>query len=308
MSDSETYAQVGDIKVRYERHDGPVDGPTFLLVHGLGGSLDNWASVVPLLTHRGSVVSLDLGGFGKTQVAPHRAAVSENLKLLHAFARQVIDGPVVLAGNSMGGLLSAQLAARDPQLVSGAVLIDPAIPAVFRGYPHREVIRGFAMTTLPGLSRIAARRLAASTVRQEVERTIAMVTSRFDNVDPAVIDRHVELSEYRLRNIRGAGPSFEAAARSLLAMLTQRKRYYSVVGRIQVPVLLLHGDRDKLVNVRCARALAKRNSSWTYIEGAGIGHTPMLDFPAWTAEQMLTWTDAKLGELRHTSKAPKTHP
>lgn len=290
VSDSETYAEVGNVRVRYERHEGPADGPTFLLVHGLGGSLDNWAAVAPLLAQRGTAICLDLGGFGKTQVAPPQASVSANLKLLHAFTQQVVGHPVVLAGNSMGGLLSAQLAARDPELVRGAVLIDPAMPVVFRGYPHREVIRDFAMTTLPGLSRIAARRLAASTVRQEVERTIAVVTSQWENIDPALIDRHVALSQYRIQHIRDAGPCFEQAATSLLAMLAHRKRFYSVVGRITSPVLLLHGDRDKLVNVRSARALAKRNPSWTYVEGAGIGHTPMFDFAQWTAEQILTWT------------------
>lgn len=302
VSENETYAEVGDIRVRYERHEGPADGPTFLLVHGLGGSLDNWAAVAPLLAQHGTAISLDLGGFGKTEVAPPQAAVSANLNLLHSFAQQVVGHPVILAGNSMGGLLSAQLAARDPELVRGAVLIDPAIPLVFRGYPHRQVIRDFAMTTLPGLSRIAARRLAASTVRQEVERTIAMVSSRWDNIDPALINRHVALSEYRIQHVRSAGPCFEEAAKSLLAMLSHRKRFYGVVGSIKAPVLLLHGDRDKLVNVRCARALATRNPSWSYVEGSGIGHTPMFDFPEWTAEQIVVWVASSVGKSQASNQ------
>lgn len=302
VSDSETYAEVGDARVRYERHEGPADGPTFLLVHGLGGSLDNWAAVAPLLARCGTTISLDLGGFGKTEVAPAQASVSANLKLLHAFAQQEIGHPLVVAGNSMGGLLSAQLAARDPELVRGAVLIDPAIPLVFRGYPHRDVVRDFAMTTLPGLSRIAARRLAASTVRLEVERTIAVVSARWDDIDPALIDRHVALSEYRIQHVRGAGACFEEAAKSLLAMLSHRKRFYSVVGRIQAPVLLLHGDRDKLVNVRCARALAKRNPSWTYVEGSGVGHTPMFDFPQWTTDQIVKWTKVSVQESKASDR------
>ncbi len=290
---SQDHVEIGGVRVRYERHDGHGDGPIFVLVHGLGGSLENWAAVAPLLARRGPVLALDLGGFGHTEVHPEQAAVQRNLVLLQRFVRQMTDRPVVLAGNSMGGLLSAQLAARDPGGVAGAVLIDPAIPLVFRGYPHRQILADFAMTTLPGLSRIAARRLAASTVRQEVERTMRSVTTHFEDVDPAVVDRHVELTEYRLEHVRGAGASFEVAGRTLLGMLAKRKRYYEVVGRITCPVLLLHGDGDKLIHVRSARALAKRNPAWTYVEGADIGHTPMLDRPAWVDEQIGAWLDAR---------------
>ncbi|MEO8850100.1 MAG: alpha/beta hydrolase [Allobranchiibius sp.] len=214
---------------------------------------------------------------------------------MQAFITETVGRPAIVAGNSMGGLLTAQLAARDPEMVAGAVLIDPAIPLVFRGYPHREILRDFAMTTLPGLSRITAKRMAASTVRQEVERTIKVVTSRFDLVDPALVDRHVDLSEWRLRDVREARESFEEAGKSMITILANRKRFHSVIGRITSPVLMLHGDQDKLVNVRAARALAQRHPSWTYIEGEGIGHTPMFDFPDWTAGQILQWLDARPG-------------
>lgn len=290
---SDDYVELGGTKVHYERCDAPADGPVFVLVHGLGGSLDNWAAVAPILAARGPVLSLDLGGFGRTQVHPRDASVPANLRLLQRFVKEMVGRPAIVAGNSMGGLLTAQLAARDPDLVAGAVLVDPAIPLVFRGYPHREVLRDFALTTLPGLSRIAAKRLAASTVQQEVEYTIRMVTTTFDDIDPELVDRHVRLSEYRLQHVRGAGESFEVAARSLLAMLARRKRYYAVVGRIAKPVLLLHGDQDKLVHVRSARALAKRNPSWTYVEGKCIGHSPMFDFPDWTTEQIVRWLDRR---------------
>lgn len=295
MTGSDDYVDLDGTRVHYERHDGPADGPAFVLVHGLGGSLDNWGSVAPLLAARGPVLSLDLGGFGLTQVHPRDAAVPANLKLLQRFTAQMVGRPAIVAGNSMGGLLTAQFTARDPGAVAGAVLIDPAIPLVFRGYPHREVLRDFAMSTLPGLSRIAARRLAANTVRQEVERTIRMVTTRYDDIDPELIERHVRLSEHRASHVRGAGASFEVAGRSLLTMLGKRKRYYAVVGGVTRPVLLLHGDQDKLINVRSARALAKRNPSWTYVEGEGIGHTPMFDFPDWTAKHILAWLDARPG-------------
>jgi pimeloyl-ACP methyl ester carboxylesterase len=52
--------------VHYREWPGPADGPTFVCVHGLGGSMVNWALVAPGLARRGRVLALDLAGFGLT--------------------------------------------------------------------------------------------------------------------------------------------------------------------------------------------------------------------------------------------------
>ena len=59
--------------------DGPVayrewgadtgSGPTFVCVHGLGGSLLNWVPVAPGLARHGRVLAVDLAGFGLTPSA-----------------------------------------------------------------------------------------------------------------------------------------------------------------------------------------------------------------------------------------------
>jgi pimeloyl-ACP methyl ester carboxylesterase len=43
------WADLG-VPVHYVDHGGPPDGPLLLMVHGLGGSLVNWAALAPLLT------------------------------------------------------------------------------------------------------------------------------------------------------------------------------------------------------------------------------------------------------------------
>jgi pimeloyl-ACP methyl ester carboxylesterase len=117
-----------DGPVHYREWEGPAEGPTFVLVHGLGGSLLNWAPVAPGLALWGRVVALDLAGFGLTPLAERSAGVTANRRLLRGFMQALELPPVVLVGNSMGGMVSMLQAARNPETVSSLVLVDAAFP------------------------------------------------------------------------------------------------------------------------------------------------------------------------------------
>jgi pimeloyl-ACP methyl ester carboxylesterase len=143
---------------RYLDLDGPVhhlmwDGPderTFVLVHGLGGSVLSWAAVAPGLAERGRVVALDLAGFGRTPLAGRRARITDQTELLARFVDAVAaDRPVVLCGNSMGGAISMLLAGRAPHRVEGLVLSNSVFPWVWGAYPAPIVMVGFGMYQLP---------------------------------------------------------------------------------------------------------------------------------------------------------------
>src|SRR5580704_8559497 len=92
--------------------DGPVyvadyggDGPVMLLVHGLGGAHLNWMAVAPLLAVDHHVYALDLPGFGRSPLAGRRSTIAANVDLVSRAITHLAPGPVVLMGNSMGGLL-----------------------------------------------------------------------------------------------------------------------------------------------------------------------------------------------------------
>src|SRR5665811_1399914 len=58
-----------------------------------------------------------------------------------------------------------------------------------------------------------------------------------------------------------------------------------------VPVLLLHGDQDRLVPIAAARATAAANPTWSFEVARGVGHVPQLELPEWTTGQILGWLD-----------------
>jgi pimeloyl-ACP methyl ester carboxylesterase len=56
-------------------------------------------------------------------------------------------------------------------------------------------------------------------------------------------------------------------------------------------VLLVHGDRDRLIPVAAARDIARRHPSWRYLELADVGHVPQLQVPEELAAEVLGWLD-----------------
>jgi pimeloyl-ACP methyl ester carboxylesterase len=77
-----------DGPVRYREWPGP-PGPTFVCVHGLGGTHLNWLAVAPELSGRGRVIAIDLAGFGYTPRAGRSSGLPANRRLLSRFLGEV---------------------------------------------------------------------------------------------------------------------------------------------------------------------------------------------------------------------------
>ncbi|MBP1326023.1 pimeloyl-ACP methyl ester carboxylesterase [Leucobacter exalbidus] len=99
----------------------------FILVHGIGMGRIVYQDVVPILAEHGRVVALDLPGFGDSPEPGSKTTIEETAQNVARFMRDKGLSPAVLVGHSMGTQVVAQLAASDPDLVSGLVLIAPTI-------------------------------------------------------------------------------------------------------------------------------------------------------------------------------------
>jgi pimeloyl-ACP methyl ester carboxylesterase len=278
--------------VHYVDYGGPDDQaarPPIVLVHGLGGSHLNWDLLAPYLTRHARVLALDLPGFGRSEPGDRRATVHANVAVLDRFLREVVGRPVVLVGNSMGGMISILETARATEWVCGLVLLDPAIPGPRRRVDPR-IGGAFAIYAVPGVGErfLRLRRYGQSPLM----RALAMLRLCGvdpDSLPPELIDRSVELIEQR-EDVAGMDRAFLAAARSLLVVLADPRGYRAdMSGLTDVPVLLMHGDRDRLIHVEAARDVARRHPAWRYVELAGVGHVPQLQVPERVAEEILAW-------------------
>jgi pimeloyl-ACP methyl ester carboxylesterase len=278
---------------------GGTGRPVLVLVHGLGGSHLNWELLAPLLTADAHVLALDLPGFGMSAPLGRPSTVRRNVAVLARFVREHGDPPVVLVGNSMGGLISMLVAARMPGLVQGLVLLDPALPAPLRALRSPVAVPMMAAYALPGVGE----RLRKNLRRRTGARATLEATLRLCGVDPAalpddLVRRSVALVE-RQSDVAGMDRAFLSASRSLAWTLARRATYEAAMRSVTAPVLLLHGDQDRLVPVEAARAVAGRHPGWRYVELEGIGHVPQLQVPEQVAGHLLAWlrgTDDPLGQ------------
>lgn len=278
-----------DGPVHYVDHGGAEDGPVLVCVHGLGGSLLNWAALVPLLTPTCRVTALDLAGFGHTRGGARSTSVQANQRLLHRFLTEVAGTPAVLVGNSMGGLISILQASARPDTVAGLVLVDPALPLSLDARPDLRVVASFAAFLFPAVGRRLLSRRRDTTSAEEAAHALLRLCCEDPSRVPAdVVGQHIELAGER-REYSDADSEMLTAAQSLLFVLADRRRYAAMQRSIDVPVLLLHGDRDRLVPVASARAAAAANPAWRFEVAEGVGHVPQLEVPEWTAAQVLRW-------------------
>jgi pimeloyl-ACP methyl ester carboxylesterase len=276
--------------VHYVDFGGPQSGPAVVLVHGLGGSHLNWDLFAPLLNDHARVWALDLPGFGRSEPGARKASVSANAETLHRFLDDVVGEPVVLIGNSMGGMLSILTTGEHPEAVTGLVLLDPAIPGPRRALDPLVALM-FAIYAVPFLGeRFLRMRRTRQSELVRVREMLELCGVDPDGVPREVIDRSVTLLQER-EDVEGMDRAFLTAARSLLRLLVDPRRYRTAMASIRVPVLLVHGDRDRLVPVAAARDIARRHPTWRFIELAEVGHVPQLQVPDRLAKDVLSWLE-----------------
>ncbi len=264
--------------------------PPLLLVHGLGGSSLNWVLLADLLRDEHRIYALDLAGHGFTRALDGlSASVGANAKLVRRFVEEVVGEPVVLVGNSMGGLISSMVASRHPELVRGLVLLDPALPAP-RNRPDAQATSLFTLLGAPirrGLRQRTKRRISLA---GEVEAVLRLCIYRWERLDEKAFDAHVDLIQAQLP-FREVQTAFKEAGRTMIAALVRRSVVLARLRSISAPVLLVQGDKDRLVHVSSTRWIAKVFPDWRYEEMAGVGHTPMLEVPEQTADAIRSWRD-----------------
>jgi pimeloyl-ACP methyl ester carboxylesterase len=275
--------------VHYLDFGGPSRGPTIVCVHGLSGSAVNWSAVAPLLTGRYRLLAPDLAGHGLTRSARRGTDVTSNRRLLHRFVESVPAGPVILMGNSMGGMISLLEAGAAPLAVAGLILVDPALPFV-PARPDPFLAAMFVLCATPVLGGAVLGRVHQRSPEAVVSSVLSLVCADVSRVPADIVAHHVEVVRRRAGFPEG-GRDVSAAMRSVVATagLGSGHAYRQAIRSVTCPVLLLHGERDRLVPVTAAHAAGRAHPSWSVVVLPGVGHVPQLEAPQECASAITEW-------------------
>lgn len=216
-------------------------GPALLLVHGFAGSTFSWRAVVGELAKEFRVVAVDLPGFGLSDRRPgigygHERHAERLLALLDLLGIE----RVAAVGHSMGGAVVQRLAARAPGRVNGLVLVG----SVSAGEP-------LAVGRRRRAGRLAFGLIQAATFSPAVMYTAGERALRRMVADPAFVTREVVRGYIDPLLIRGT-------VRAVREMAAEQEREGAIdLGRVEVPALVLTGERDVVVPPKRAEELAR---------------------------------------------------
>ena len=119
-------AQIDGVDISYLENDQQGKKPTLVFIHGFGAYKENWLLLSGLLKNDFHIITLDLPGHGESSIDLNsNYDIDIQVKTLHSFMSSISDKPFHIAGNSMGGAITALYAATYPQDVLSAILLDP---------------------------------------------------------------------------------------------------------------------------------------------------------------------------------------
>lgn len=263
------------------RDQGKPDAPVLVLLHGSNASLQTWEPLVKRLGATYRIVTLDLPGHGLTGGTPDKDYSADGMiAAVDAVAAKLGIDHFTLGGNSMGGWVAWRYALARPSHVDALLLLDAAGMPLSKGEKKPPSNVGFRVLEYP-FGRWLATQI---TPRALVEESLRGSVEKQGIVDDAMIDRYWEL-------LRFPG---NREATVLRARMDRQPAMADRIGDIKVPVLILFGKKDRLINATAAQTFNERIAGSEVVLLDGIGHLPMEEAPDETAAAIADFLTRRL--------------
>jgi len=233
---------IGGYRIHYEVQ-GPMNGPTVVLIHGLGGRAEDWRDLAPYLAKAGyRVYRPDLIGYGRSEKP---ADFSYSIRDEAAFVLQFMDAlelrQIDLGGWSMGGAIVQHIAAEHPERIRRLLLFDSA-----------------------GLFVLPTWDLKLFTPNSPEE---------LDRLDVLLMPHPPKLPGFLARDIvRVSNERAWIIHRAINSMLTGRDATDKLVPLLKMPVLIEWGGSDNITPLSLGETLHKMIPQSQFVVVPGCGH------------------------------------
>jgi N-formylmaleamate deformylase len=240
--------ETNGIYIHYTRTGGAK--PTLVLPHGLTANGACWTGLAHLLEKEYDIIMPDARGHGKSSVPDYGYLYEDHANDVIGLINSLRLPPLVLLGHSMGGMTAAVLASRNPKLLRGLILADPAF-----------------------LSRKIQYEILNSDVRDQHRRILGK------SLEVLVADlqiKHPNRSSETIELLARARLQTSMAAFDVLT--PPYPDYKQLVRTIDVPTLLVSGDKSVVSSV-VAKELQSLNPKFQVEQILEVGHGLHYDQP-----------------------------
>jgi pimeloyl-ACP methyl ester carboxylesterase len=274
-----------------------MQAPPLVLIHGFGSGSGHWRRNASTLATAGwCVYALDLIGFGASSQPPHhrRRPLDNRLwaRQVQAFLEQVVEGPAVLVGHSLGGLVALSCSVFFPRWVRAVVaapLPDPTLlTAAFSGHrpPRRRPWR-----------RRLQRLLVTLLCRLLPLELVVPLLAHSPLLDLGIQSAYLEavIGDQELHRIIARPARRPGAVRSLRAMsIAMALRPHgatapALLRRMSRPLLLIWGRQDRLVPLEVADQCHRIRQGMPMVVVESAGHCPHDERPDAFNAALLDW-------------------
>lgn len=256
--------EIGSIDIAYLEGPRRAGEKTVLLIHGFGATKDNWIRFAGQLTPRFHVVVIDLPGHGEsTKDESLNYQLENQVEYVHQITQTLGLGQFNIAGNSMGGAISALYAAKYPSEINSVTLFDPAGIHDIESDLEKHLKKGENPL------------IVSDTKSFQKLLTFAMEKPPF--IPWPITEVAAEMASQKQKINAKIFTDISSGNRAL---------FKTEIAKITAPTVIIWGTEDRVINVKNADAFEQLIKGSKKIILQGIGHAPMIEIPKESANMM----------------------
>ena len=266
-------APAGDVKLTYMERQGAENkkNETIILVHGFSANKDNWILFTKALDKKYHVIAVDLAGHGDSdQLLTTDYGLIKQAERLDTFLTGLGINSFHIAGNSMGGAISAIYSLNHPEKVKSLTLIDAA---GVDGDTTSEYYKSLAQGENPLIA------TDEESFEYRMEITMSQPPFLPWPLRPALLRKTLAREDINKKIFADM-----VATKKQLGLNKFKQKIEMTMAKPPLPTMIMWGQDDRILDVSAAEAFKKIIPHATLHIFTDVGHLPMVEIPDESAD------------------------
>jgi pimeloyl-ACP methyl ester carboxylesterase len=238
------------------------EGESIIFVNGIAVTSYTWRGVIKTLKDKFHIFAMDFKGFGQSEKNGGEYSVEIYTEQIKSLIKHYNITKATLVGSSLGGRIALNFTLKFPEKINRLVLLDSA------GYQKNKKILSF-------LIRLFRYEIFREVFKMSLTKYIVKIFIKWAFENEKVIDEEIVEAYFNPLNEKGG---IEALS-SLIKSLSYSDLNYEAIKSINIPTLIIWGDKDKWLPKSDAYRFHKDIKNSKLIVLKDCGHGPHEEYP-----------------------------